>query len=128
MSHRGVVRGLHYQLDPYAQAKLVRVIRGAIFDVAVDIRPQSATYRRWIGIKLDTEKRHMLFIPSGFAHGFCALQDDTEVLYKVTSYYSPAHDRGMRWNDPDIGIVWPELGVPYVVSEKDQALPKLADI
>ncbi|NTV51806.1 MAG: dTDP-4-dehydrorhamnose 3,5-epimerase [Candidatus Firestonebacteria bacterium] len=128
LSARGVIRGLHYQLDPAAQGKLVRVIRGAIFDVAVDIRPGSSTYRQWFGTRLDTQNRHMLFIPAGYAHGFCALEDNTEVAYKVTALYSPVHDRGVRWDDPDIGIAWPEPGIPYRISEKDRALPLLRDI
>jgi dTDP-4-dehydrorhamnose 3,5-epimerase len=128
LSRRGVIRGLHFQREPFAQGKLVQVVRGAVFDVAVDIRPQSSVYRQWIGFKLDAENRSMLFIPAGFAHGFCALENDTEVLYKATEVYSPAHERGIAWNDPDIGIAWPDLGISYIVSEKDQALPRLKDL
>jgi dTDP-4-dehydrorhamnose 3,5-epimerase len=128
LSHVGVIRGLHFQLPPFAQGKLVRVIRGAVFDVAVDIRRDSPTYKQWTGIRLDAVKRHMLFIPAGFAHGFCTLEDETEVLYKVTETYSQPHDRGVLWNDPEIGIAWPKLGVAYVVSEKDRQLPLLQDL
>jgi dTDP-4-dehydrorhamnose 3,5-epimerase len=127
-SRRGVLRGLHFQAEPRAQGKLVRVVRGAVFDVAVDIRPQSATYRQWVGYRLDAENRRMLFIPAGFAHGFCALEDETDVVYKVTDFYSPAHDRGVSWNDPDLAIAWPDLGRPFTVSEKDQTWPRLREL
>ena len=124
---RGVVRGLHYQTPPSAQAKLVRVSRGAIFDVAVDIRKGSATYGRWAGVVLSAEKWNQLFIPEGFAHGFATLEDDTEVNYKVSAAYSPDHDRAIRFDDPDIGIDWPIDGDP-MLSAKDAAAPLLRDI
>jgi dTDP-4-dehydrorhamnose 3,5-epimerase len=123
---RGVVRGLHYQAPPAAQAKLVRVSRGAVFDVAVDIRPGSPTYGRWAGVVLSAEKWNQLFIPEGFAHGFATLEDDTEVSYKVSAPYSPEHDGAIRFDDPDIGIDWP-LDVTPILSAKDAAAPLLRD-
>lgn len=127
-SRRGVIRGLHFQKNPFAQGKLVRVLQGAIFDVAVDIRPESPHFKRWIGVRLDTENRHLLYIPMGFAHGFCALEEGTEVAYKVTEVYSPSHEQGVLWDDPEIGVVWPKLGIEPVVSAKDRALPRLRDL
>lgn len=124
-STKGILRGLHYQVAPLGQGKLVRVVRGAIFDVAVDIREKSATYGQWVGAELNEENNHMLYIPPDFAHGFCTLQDNTDVVYKVTQPYSPEHDKGIAWDDPDINIQWPSIGVPYVLSEKDQKNPKL---
>jgi dTDP-4-dehydrorhamnose 3,5-epimerase len=119
-SSRGVLRGLHYQAAPMAQAKLITVMRGAIFDVAVDIRPESATYGQWIGEVLTDESREMLWIPEGFAHGFCVLSDLADVVYKTTEYYSPAHERCIRWDDPNLAIRWPlDSGSP-VVSAKDK--------
>jgi dTDP-4-dehydrorhamnose 3,5-epimerase len=119
-SNKGVLRGLHYQRAPHAQGKLVRVSCGAIFDVAVDIRPDSATYGQWVGERLDAENKKMLYIPPGFAHGFCVLEDQTDVLYKATHVYAPESDRGILWSDPKIGIAWPDLGMEYLVSPKDQ--------
>lgn len=116
-SARNVLRGLHYQLRQ-AQGKLVRVVAGEIFDVAVDLRRSSSRYGRWMGLHLSAENKRMLWIPAGFAHGFLALSDSTEVLYKTTDYYAPEHERCVLWNDPDIGIDWPLTGVP-LVSEKD---------
>jgi dTDP-4-dehydrorhamnose 3,5-epimerase len=124
-SARGVVRGLHFQLEPFAQGKLVRVIQGAIYDVAVDIRQESATFGKWVGERLDTQNRHMLYIPPGFAHGFCALEDNTEILYKASRIYSPARERGLAWDDPDIGIKWPVIEGGPSLSEKDRAYPRL---
>ena len=112
-----VLRGLHYQLKQ-AQGKLVRVVAGEIFDVAVDMRRSSPRFGRWMGIKLSAENKRMLWVPAGFAHGFLALSDSTEVLYKTTDYYAPEHERCVLWNDPDIGIDWPLTGTP-LVSEKD---------
>ena len=126
-SARGTLRGLHYQVEPRAQGKLVRVIKGAIFDVAVDIRRDSATFGRWVGETLDAVHKRMIYIPPGFAHGFCALEDSTEVLYKVTDFYSPENQYGIIWNDPDIGIKWPDLGREFVLSAKDQVNPRLKD-
>ncbi len=124
-SAKGALRGLHFQRDPMAQGKLVRVIRGNIFDVVVDIRPESPTFGHWLGEPLSAESMRMLYVPPGFAHGFLALQDDTDVLYKVTQPYSPAHDRGIIWNDPTLKIAWPDVGMPYAVSDKDRAYPRL---
>jgi dTDP-4-dehydrorhamnose 3,5-epimerase len=124
-SRRGVLRGLHYQLSPQAQGKLVRVARGRVWDVAVDIRPGSPTFGKWTGAELSAVNHAMLWIPPGFAHGFVALEDDTHFLYKCTRPYSPAAERGIRWNDPDIAIAWP--GCVSCVSAKDEALPLLRD-
>ncbi len=126
-SARGTLRGLHYQVEPRAQGKLVRVIKGAIFDVAVDIRRASATFGHWVGERLDAELKRMIYIPPDFAHGFCALEDDTEVLYKVTNFYSPEHQKGIIWNDPDMGIKWPDLGCEFGLSAKDRENPRLKD-
>ncbi|MBE2181058.1 MAG: dTDP-4-dehydrorhamnose 3,5-epimerase [Chthoniobacterales bacterium] len=119
-SVRGVLRGLHFQIEPAAQAKLITVMRGRIFDVAVDIRPESPTCGRWVGEILSDESREMLWIPEGFAHGFLVLSDFADVVYKTTNFYSPAHERCIRWNDPDLGITWPRGEHPPTVSAKDQ--------
>lgn len=125
---KGTVRGLHFQTDPYAQGKLMRVIRGAIFDVAVDIRRGSPTYGRHVAAVLSADNWNQLWIPGGFAHGFCTMEPDTEVIYKVTAYYAPAHDFGVRWDDPAIGIRWPVGPGEAVLSEKDRHHPMLADL
>jgi dTDP-4-dehydrorhamnose 3,5-epimerase len=117
-SSRGVLRGLHYQLPPNAQGKLVRVIVGEVFDVAVDIRKGSPTFGRWVGEVLSTENRLQMWIPPGFAHGFLSLSEGAEVFYKATAFYNPEAERSIAWNDPDIGIVWPFIGAP-IVSIKD---------
>ena len=117
-SAKGVLRGLHYQVSPRAQGKLVRVVRGAVFDVAVDIREGSPTFGKWVGETLSAENRRQLWIPEGFAHGFLALEDDTEFLYKTTDLYDKASERSIRWDDPTIGITWPMEGKP-VLSVKD---------
>jgi dTDP-4-dehydrorhamnose 3,5-epimerase len=127
-AHVGTVRGLHYQEPPYAQTKLVSVLRGAVFDVAVDIRKNSPTFGRWVGVELTEEKLNQLLIPAGFAHGYCTLVPDTMVLYKVNAFYAPSHDRGILWNDPAIGIFWPAAAANAIVSEKDRALPPLAAV
>ena len=124
---KGVLRGLHFQTRPAAQAKLVRVARGAIFDVAVDIRRSSPNFGRWAGVVLSAEKWNQLYVPEGFAHGFVTLEDDTEVSYKVSALYSPEHDRSIRFDDPAIGIEWPVDGEPRL-SAKDAAAPLLSDI
>ncbi|TMV17511.1 dTDP-4-dehydrorhamnose 3,5-epimerase [Paenibacillus thermoaerophilus] len=121
----GTLRGLHYQLPPMAQAKLVRVISGAVYDVAVDMRRSSPFFGRWVGVELSAENKLQLWIPEGFAHGFCTLVPNTEVIYKVNAYYSPECDRGVAWNDPDLGIAWP-VEAP-VLSAKDAALPRLRE-
>ena len=118
-SQRGVLRGLHYQLAPHAQGKLVRVVTGAVFDVAVDLRRRSSTFGQWVGQVLSADNRHQLWIPPGFAHGFLTLTDTAEFLYKTTAYYAPASERAVVWNDPAIGIEWPIAGEP-LVSEKDR--------
>ena len=124
---KGVLRGLHFQMPPAAQAKLVRVSRGSIFDVGLDIRRSSPTFGRWAGVVLSAEKWNQLYVPEGFAHGFVTLEDDTEVTYKVSAAYSPEHDRSIRFDDPTIGIDWPLDGEP-TLSDKDAAAPLLADI
>lgn len=126
-SVKGVLRGMHYQLDPHAQGKLVRVLAGAIFDVAVDIRRTSETFGRWIGIELNEDNKRQLWIPRGFAHGFLVLSDRADVLYKASDYYAPECDRGVRWNDPLIGIEWPIDGLELIISEKDANAPYLDD-
>ncbi|MOA31083.1 dTDP-4-dehydrorhamnose 3,5-epimerase [compost metagenome] len=124
-SSRGVLRGLHFQTAPYAQGKLVRVVKGAAFDVAVDIRPDSSTYGQWVGVELSAKNRKMLWIPEGFAHGFVALEDDTHFLYKTTDYYNKEAEASLIWNDPTLAIDWPiELLGELIISEKDaEAMP-----
>ena len=125
-SSKGVLRGLHYQLPPYAQGKLVRVITGAVFDVAVDIRRSSPTFGKWVGAELTAENHKQLWIPPGFAHGFVVLSDTADFVYKTTAYYAPQTDRGVLWNDAEIGIDWPQLDIPFSLSDKDQKQPVLA--
>ncbi|MGO4833765.1 dTDP-4-dehydrorhamnose 3,5-epimerase, partial [Rhizobiaceae sp. 2RAB30] len=124
----GTVRGLHFQLPPHAQAKLVRVVRGAIFDVAVDIRQGSPSFGRWVGLTVSSRDWNQIFVPKGFAHGFMTLEPDTEVIYKVTDYYAPEHDRSIRFDDPDIGIEWPMSGADFHISDKDRNAPRLKDV
>ncbi|WPZ31533.1 dTDP-4-dehydrorhamnose 3,5-epimerase (plasmid) [Sulfitobacter sp. OXR-159] len=123
----GTVRGLHFQGPPRAQAKLVRCGRGAIFDVAVDIRKGSETYGKWVGYELSAENGAQLFIPAGFAHGFATLQPDSEIIYKCSDYYAPETEVALRWNDPAIGIKWPVQGAA-ILSDKDSVAPVLADL
>jgi dTDP-4-dehydrorhamnose 3,5-epimerase len=120
MSKRGVLRGLHYQLE-HAQGKLVRVVRGAVFDVAVDLRQHSKTFKKWIGVELSAENHKQMWIPPGFAHGFLVLSDDAEFLYKTTDYWHPASEQSLLWSDPDLSIDWPDIGISFKVSEKDMA-------
>lgn len=121
-SCKGVLRGLHYQLAPHAQGKLVRCVVGEVFDVAVDIRKNSATFGKWVGVNLSAENKRQLWIPEGFAHGFLVLSDTAEFVYKTTNYYHPQSDRGIIWNDPDVGIAWGDItGVQ--LSEKDARQP-----
>jgi dTDP-4-dehydrorhamnose 3,5-epimerase len=124
-SAAGVLRGLHYQLPPHAQGKLVRAIAGAVYDVAVDIRRSSPTYGSWTGVELTADNKLQLWVPPGFAHGFVALTD-AELLYKTTAFYHGASDRSLRWDDPDIGVEWPLQATP-ILSAKDQAAPPLAE-
>lgn len=121
-SSRGVLRGLHYQLSPHAQGKLVRCISGEVFDVAVDIRKESPTFGKWVGVHLTSENKRQLWIPEGFAHGFLTLSKNAEFLYKTTNYYHPESDRGIMWNDCDLKISWP-LEITPLLSEKDMKQP-----
>ena len=125
-SARGVLRGLHYQLPPHAQGKLVRVVRGSAFDVAVDIRRSSPTFGRWVGLTLDAKDHKQIWIPPGYAHGFLALEDDTHFLYKTTDFYARECERSIVWSDPAIGIVWPDASRAPMVATKDAAAPPLA--
>jgi dTDP-4-dehydrorhamnose 3,5-epimerase len=126
-AEKGVVRGLHYQLPPMAQDKLVRVLRGGILDVAVDIRRSSPTFGRHITAVITAENWKQILVPAGFAHGFVTLEPNTEVLYKVTNFYSPKHDRGIRWNDPGLGIEWGIEESAAILSHKDKLHPSLGD-
>lgn len=126
-SQRGVLRGLHYQLPPHAQGKLVRVVRGSAYDVAVDIRRGSPTFGRWVGMTLDATQHRQLWIPPGFAHGFLALETDTHFLYKTTDYYAKDCERAIAWNDPTLAIDWPALDTAPRLAAKDAAAPGLAD-
>ncbi len=125
-AQQGVIRGLHFQTPPHAQGKLVRVTRGAVLDVVVDIRHGSPTYGQHVKVTLSAQNWSQLWVPPGFAHGFCTLEPDTEFLYKVTDYYSPECDRGLAWNDPELGIEWPVATADAVLSDKDQRHPSLA--
>lgn len=125
-STKGVLRGLHYQLPPYAQAKLVRCVVGEVFDIAVDIRKSSSTFGKWVGVHLSAENKRQFWIPEGFAHGFLVLSDIAEFVYKTTNYYSPSHDRSILWNDPDINIIWPLESAP-LLSSKDEAAQLLSN-
>jgi len=127
-AERGVLRGLHFQIPPYAQDKLVRVTRGAVVDVAVDLRRSSPTFGRHVTAELSAENWRQIFVPKGFAHGFVTLQPDTEVIYKVTNYYAPDHDRGLLWNDPELGIDWPIGPDEGILSDKDRNQPRLAEL
>jgi dTDP-4-dehydrorhamnose 3,5-epimerase len=122
-----VLRGLHYQLPPHAQGKLVRVVQGAVFDVAVDLRPGSSTYGRWFGTELSSDNHRMMWLPPGLAHGFLVLSDAADFLYKTTAYYAPSAERCLRWNDPTLAIRWPDAGRPPILSPRDADAPLLAD-
>ena len=128
MSTRGVLRGLHFQRGDFAQSKLVRVISGAVFDVAVDLRPGSSTYGSWYGIELTGENKRQLFVPKHFAHGFLVLTDTAIFSYLCDDYYSPENDGGIRYDDPTVGIEWPSIDGNYTISDKDQNLPLLSEI
>ena len=125
---RGVLRGLHFQTEPFAQGKLIRVLRGAIFDVAVDIRRGSPTFGQHASCILSSENWSQMWVPAGFAHGFCTLEPDTEVLYKVTAFYAPQCDKGIAFDDPDIGIAWPIPPGELVLSDRDRRHPRLRDL
>jgi len=128
MSTKGVLRGLHRQLN-YPQGKLVRVVRGCVYDVAVDLREGSKTYGKWFGVELSAENKKQFYIPEGFAHGFLVLSDEAEFCYKVTDFYHPGDEAGVMWNDPEIGVEWPiPEGMEILLSEKDQNWPGLKDI
>lgn len=124
----GTVRGLHFQTPPHAQAKLVRVLRGRIFDVALDLRRDSPTYGRHAAAELTAESMSMMFIPAGFAHGFCTLEDNTEILYKMSDFYAPATEGGVIWSDPDLQIAWPVMSDNAILSGKDLVLPRFRDL
>ncbi|HDR2456741.1 dTDP-4-dehydrorhamnose 3,5-epimerase [Enterobacter ludwigii] len=126
-SSKGVLRGLHYQLNPHAQGKLVRCVVGEVFDVAVDIRKSSSTFGKWVGVHLSEQNKRQLWIPEGFAHGFLVLSETAEFLYKTTSYYAPEFDRGIKWNDPTLSIAWPGDG-GFNLSSKDQVQPLWNDV
>lgn len=127
-SEPGTIRGLHFQAPPFAQGKLVRVVRGRIVDVAVDLRRSSSTFGQHVAVEISAENWRQLLIPAGFAHGFCTLEPDTEVLYKVTEPYTPTHDRGLAFDDPALGIEWPVPLAEAVLSEKDRRHPTLAEL
>ncbi|RLD09374.1 MAG: dTDP-4-dehydrorhamnose 3,5-epimerase [Chlamydiae bacterium] len=127
-STKNVLRGLHYQLDPMAQGKLVRVVVGEVFDVAVDIRKGSPWYGKWVGQKLSAKNGRSMYVPPGFAHGFCVLSNDAVFHYKCTNYYSRENERGLLWNDSEVGIEWPVSGNEVVLSEKDKNAVGLSDI
>jgi dTDP-4-dehydrorhamnose 3,5-epimerase len=127
-AERGTVRGLHFQVPPHAQHKLVRVVRGAILDVAVDLRRGSPTRGRHVAVKVTAEQWNQVLVPIGFAHGFCTLEPDTHVVYKVTSHYAPEHDQGLLWNDPALGIKWPVAEGEAVLSPRDTKWPRLAEL
>ena len=127
-AEKGTVRGLHFQAPPFAQDKLVRVVRGSVFDVAVDLRKGSATYGEHVSVVLSAEAWNQLLVPIGFAHGFMTLEADTEVVYKVSGYYAPDHDHGLLWNDPALGIRWPIAEEEAILSDKDRVQPRLSEL
>lgn len=126
-SARGVLRGMHFQLPPHAQGKLVRVVSGAVFDVAVDMRRSSPNFGRWVGVELSAENHRQLWIPPGFAHGFLVLSESADFLYKTTGYYAPQAEGHLRWNDPTVGIEWPDLGMAPLLAAKDESAPLLGE-
>ena len=127
-SARGVLRGLHYQLPPHAQGKLVRVTQGAVFDVIVDVRPGSATFGRWVGVELSGENHKQVWMPPGMAHGFLVLSASADFQYKTTDYYAPQAERSLNWRDAELAIAWPDIGMPPTLSTKDAAAPSLAEL
>ena len=120
------LRGMHYQKDPHGEAKLVRCTRGAIYDAIIDVRPGSSTYMQWIGVELSDQNYRMLYVPEGFAHGFITLEDETEVSYQVSEFYTPGAEKGIRWNDPSFNVEWP--AEPNIISEKDKAWPDFKEL
>ena len=124
----GTIRGIHFQTHPVAQGKLVRCLAGRLFDVAVDLRRGSSTFGKWIWTELSPDQNNQLWVPVGFGHAFCSLEPNTIVSYRVTSYYSPEHDKGVAWDDPDIGIEWPDIADPETLSGKDRQQPRLAEL
>ena len=124
----GTLRGLHFQTDPFAQGKLVRCIAGSIFDVAIDLRADSQHFGRWVAATLSADNGRQLWVPAGFAHGFCTLEPDTIVSYKVTAFYSREHDKGLAWDDPQVAIDWPAVADPETLSAKDRSQPGLAEL
>jgi dTDP-4-dehydrorhamnose 3,5-epimerase len=124
----GTIRGLHFQSPPQAQGKLVRCISGTLFDVAVDLRNGSPTYGRWLSVTLSAHRNNLLWVPVGFAHGFCTLEPNSIISYRVTNYYSRDHDKGLAWNDPNVGVEWPAIADPGTLSTKDGAQPALAEL
>ena len=127
LSYKGVLRGLHFQIQ-YPQAKLIRVVKGEVFDVAVDCRKTSDTFGKWVGLILSEDNKKQFFIPEGFAHGFLVLSDIAEFCYKCTDYYHPGDEGGIIWNDPDIGINWPEINGELILSDKDKKQPRFRDV
>jgi dTDP-4-dehydrorhamnose 3,5-epimerase len=124
----GTIRGIHFQSPPMGQGKLVRCLAGKLIDFAVDLRRGSSAYGRWISVVLSPEKNNQLWVPVGFGHGFCTLEPDTVISYRVTDYYSPEHDKGVAWDDPDIGIAWPDIADAETLSPKDRSQPALVDL
>jgi dTDP-4-dehydrorhamnose 3,5-epimerase len=124
---RGTVRGMHYQASPFEEVKLVRAVRGAVYDVAVDLRPDSPTYCRWVGVELSAKNQHSLYLPRGIAHGYQTLTDEADIFYFVSAPYTPSHQRGVRWDDPSFGITWP-LGPPALIHPRDASYPDYARV
>jgi len=122
--HKGTLRGMHFQVKPYEETKLIRCVRGAIYDVIIDLRVDSTTFKKWIGVELSQDNYKMLYVPEGFAHGFLSLTDNTEVYYNVTAFYTPGAERGIRWNDPSFSIKWPFE--PQIISQKDRNHPEFS--
>ena len=127
-SRKGVLRGLHFQKDPYSQGKLVRVVRGEVFDVAVDLRKGSPCFGKWVGDFLSEENKRSLYVPNGFAHGFCVVSDEAVFHYKCTEFYHPEAEGGLRYDDPTVNVEWPKIDVPFLTSPKDEKAPFLENI